>query len=80
MKKNVTIQESLVITINDMILRMTKVNQKDKIAINNEFKEWIYATRKGYGKYDFIYLKPIKNNDQIAQELRNSFTLLFRKG
>ena len=46
-----------------MILRMTKVNQKDKIAINNEFKEWIYATRKGYGKYDFIYLKPIKRDE-----------------
>ena len=47
------------ITINYVLKRLSKLDDKNKEALESEFREWISAIGKVGKSYDILYLKKI---------------------
>ena len=48
------------VSINSALLRLSKLEGKDKVALKCEFKEWINAIQSDDKKYDVLYLNKIE--------------------
>ena len=48
------------IAINTMLRRLSKLDGKNKLALESEFREWICAIESSDRNYDILYMKKIK--------------------
>ena len=48
------------ITINSVIKRLTKLEGKNKYALESEFREWINAIESDDKRYDVLYINEMK--------------------
>ncbi len=46
-------------TINSAVKRLSKLNGKNKKALENEFREWINALESDNQNYDVLYINKI---------------------
>ena len=56
---NTNILGSCEVTINSALKRISKLDGKNKQALENEFKEWINAIDSNERNYDVLYLNRI---------------------
>ena len=47
------------VTINSALRRLSKLEGKNKKALQNEYREWLNAIEGGYKNYDVLYLNKI---------------------
>lgn len=47
------------VTINSALKRLSKLDGKNKLSLQNEFKEWINAIESGNKNYDVLYINKI---------------------
>ena len=47
------------VTINSALMRISKLEGKDKKALKSEFKEWINAINSSEKNYDVLYINKI---------------------
>ncbi len=47
------------VTINSALRRLSKLEGKNKIALESEFREWINAIKSDNKNYDILYLRKI---------------------
>ena len=47
------------LTINSVLKRLSKLEGQNKKALENEFREWINATKGKDNKYDVLYTNKI---------------------
>ncbi len=47
------------VTLNSALRRISKLEGKNKIALESEFKEWINAIEGDYKNYDVLYINQI---------------------
>ena len=55
-----TLLNTIEITINDILTRLNKLNGDDKLAVNQEYREWIEAINSDNRGYDILYLNHIE--------------------
>ena len=54
-----TLLDSCEITINSALKRINKLDGHNKLALENEFREWIDAINSGNKNYDVLYINKI---------------------
>ena len=47
------------VTINSAIKRLSRIEGKDREALENEFREWINAIESDENNYDVLYINKI---------------------
>ena len=47
------------LTLNSALRRISKLEGKNKIALESEFKEWINVIKADYKNYDVLYINKI---------------------
>ena len=54
-----TLLGSCEVTINSILMRLSKLEGQDKHALESEFKEWINAIESDEKNYDVLYINKI---------------------
>ena len=49
------------VTINSVLLRLSKLEGKNKKALESEFREWINAIRSDNKNYDVLFINKIND-------------------
>ncbi len=47
------------VTINNVLRRLSMLEGKNKLALEDEFREWIDAIESDYKNYDVLYINKI---------------------
>ena len=55
----VSLLSSIQITMNGILKRLNQISDADQIALEQEFKEWLFALDNEGGNYDVLYLNKI---------------------
>ena len=55
----VQLLSNIEITINGTLKRLNQISDSDCIALEQEFKEWLFALDNEGGNYDVLYLNKI---------------------
>ena len=55
----ISLLSSIEITINSTLKRLNQICDKDYIALEQEFKEWLVAIENGDNNYEVLYINKI---------------------
>ncbi len=62
MKNKPSVEEIIVVTLNQILIRMTEVDKIDRSVLYEEFKEWIVNSGDREKNQEILCLKYLKND------------------
>ena len=65
MKNILSVEEIISVTLNCILIRMTKLNKTDRSVLYQEFKEWIISSGDNNKKQEILCLRYLKNDSEI---------------